>query len=270
MTYTGRFAPSPTGALHLGTARTALVAWQRARGAGGRFLVRIEDLDAPRVLPGAEATLLRDLAWLGLDWDGEPVRQSARLALYQDALERLKARGLAYPCTCSRREVAASASAPHEGDEGPPYPGICRGGLSHPDRPPCWRFRMDAPEPFVDGVRGPQAGLRDDFVLQRADGVFSYQLACAVDDAAQGVTEVVRAEDLLGSASRQQALLKALGQAVPAWHHVPLLRGPDGQRLGKRHGSVAVAAFREAGWSPQRLVRALLELDPRNPSLPIP
>lgn len=250
--YTGRFAPSPTGALHLGTARTALVAWARARAAGGRFLLRLEDIDAPRVQAGSEAKLLEDLRWLGIDWDEAPVRQSERGALYQGALDALKASGRAYPCTCSRKEVEAAASAPH-GEDGPAYPGTCRHGLSHPERTPAWRFRMDAPEAFTDGLRGPQAGLADDFVLQRADGVFSYQLACAVDDAAQGVTEAVRADDLLGSASRQQALLKALGRPVPAWYHVPLLLGPDGQRLSKRHGSVSVAAYREAGWSAARL-----------------
>jgi glutamyl-tRNA synthetase len=250
--YIGRFAPSPTGALHLGTARTALLAWARARGAGGRFLLRIEDIDAPRVQAGAEAALLADLRWLGLDWDEEPVRQSERAALYAEALEALKRSGQAYPCTCSRKEVEAAASAPH-GEDGALYPGTCRAGLSHPERVPAWRFRMDAPEPFTDGACGPQGGLADDFVLQRADGVFSYQLACAVDDAAQGVSEAVRAADLLGSASRQQALLKALGRPVPAWYHVPLLLGADGQRLSKRHGSISVAAFREAGWSPARL-----------------
>jgi glutamyl-tRNA synthetase len=238
--------------LHLGTARTALVAWARARAAGGRFLLRLEDIDAPRVQAGSEAALMEDLRWLGIDWDEAPVRQSGRGALYQAALDALKASGRAYPCTCSRKEVEAAASAPH-GEDGPLYPGTCRGGLSHPERTPAWRFRMDAPEPFDDGLRGPQAGLADDFVLQRADGVFSYQLACAVDDAAQGVTEAVRADDLLGSASRQQALLKALGRPAPAWYHVPLLLGPDGQRLSKRHGSVSVAAFRAAGWSAARL-----------------
>jgi glutamyl-tRNA synthetase len=251
--YVGRFAPSPTGALHLGTARTALLAWARARAAGGRFELRMEDLDAPRVRPGSEASILEDLRWLGLDWDGPILRQSARTALYAAALEALKLAGRAYPCTCSRKEVEAAVRAPHAEDEGPAYPGTCRRGVSHPDRRAAWRFRMDAPEPWVDGRLGPQPGLADDFVLCRADGVFSYQLACAVDDAEQGVTEVVRAEDLAGSASRQQALLKALGRAHPAWWHGPLLRGPDGARLSKRHASIGVAAFRKAGWSPERL-----------------
>lgn len=251
--YTGRFAPSPTGRLHLGTARTALLAWARARAAGGRFLLRIEDLDAPRVRPGAEAQMLEDLAWLGLDWDAEPQRQSARQGLYGRALEALKAAGRAFGCSCTRKDLAESASAPHAEHEGLAYPGLCRQGPAKAGQPLAWRFRMDAPEPFVDGRLGPQAGLADDFVLQRADGAISYQLACAVDDAEQGVSEVVRAEDLLGSASRQQALLKALGRPVPAWYHVPLWLGADGERLSKRHASVAVADYRAAGWSPQRL-----------------
>lgn len=254
----GRFAPSPTGDLHLGTARTALLAWARARAAGGRFLLRIEDLDRPRCVPGAEAALLADLAWLGLDWDGAPWRQSERAGSYAAALALLQRTGHAYACTCSRKEIEAVASAPH-GDEGPLYPGTCRAGLSHPGRATAWRLRMDAVEPFVDGACGPQAGWRDDFVLQRADGAFSYQLACAVDDAAQGVTEVVRADDLLSSASRQQALLRALGLPVPAWHHGPLLLGPTGERLSKRHGSVSIAAHREAGVSAAALRGRLAE-----------
>lgn len=254
--WTGRFAPSPTGELHLGTARTALLAWARARAAGGRFLLRIEDLDQPRCVPGAEAAILRDLAWLGIDWDAEPMRQSRRLERYGEALEALKRAGRAFPCTCTRKEIEAVASAPH-GDEGPPYPGSCRNAPSHPQRAPAWRFRMDEAEAFDDRLCGPQPGLRDDFVLRRADGAFSYQLACAVDDAEQGVTEACRADDLLGSASRQQALLKALGLPVPAWAHAPLLLGRDGQRLSKRHGSVSIAAFREAGWPPQALAGRL-------------
>jgi glutamyl-tRNA synthetase len=252
MPYTGRFAPSPTGALHLGTARTALLAWARARAAGGRFLLRIEDLDQPRTVAGAEAAILQDLRWLGLDWDGEPVRQSERAQLYADALERLRREGRAFACSCSRREVEQSASAPHD-ENGVRYPGTCRQAPLHPGRPLAWRFRMDAPEPLTDLACGPYAGIQDDFVLRRAEGGFNYQMACAVDDLLQGVSEVVRGVDLLGSASRQQALHKALGAPPPLWYHVPLLEGPDGFRLSKRHGSISVAAYREAGWSPQRL-----------------
>jgi glutamyl-tRNA synthetase len=251
--YRGRFAPSPTGLLHLGTARTALLAWQRARWAGGKFILRIEDLDSPRVVVGAEADLLRDLSWLGLDWDEGPdvggpfgpYVQSQRLGSYQDALDALKAKGLVYPCTCTRKEIAGIASAPH-GNEGPAYPGLCREKPCHPGRPAAWRFN----------VGNDPAG---DFVVQRADGVFSYQLACAVDDAAMGITEVVRGEDLKGSESWQRALLEALGHVPPKYLHTPLMLGPDGQRLSKRHGSIAIAELREAGRTPESLVTELLE-----------
>ena len=255
------FRPQPYGSLHLGTARTALLAWARARQAGGRFLLRLEDLDAPRVRPGAAEALQADLAWLGLDFDGGPGQpggpwqQSRRLDRYQAAWEALRDAGQLFACSCSRRDLAGSASAPH-GEDGPPYPGRCRQGAL-PGKPLAWRLRMDAPEAFDDAFQGPQAGLQDDFIMRRADGVFSYQLACAVDDAAMGVTEVLRGRDLLGSASRQQALLKALGLPVPAWAHVPLLLGPDSARLAKRHGAVSLAAFRAAGVSPARL-RGLL------------
>ena len=244
MSYRGRFAPSPTGLLHLGTARTALLAWRRARQQKGAFFLRIEDLDAPRVVEGAEAALLRDLAWLGIDWDEAPLVQSRRLPLYQAALDQLTASGRAYPCTCSRKEIASIASAP-QGDEGPVYPGVCREAPSHPGRPAAWRFRSE----------NDPGG---DFVMKRADGVFSYQLACAVDDAAMGITEVVRGEDLKPSDLRQSALLKALGHPVPAYLHAPLMLGPDGERLSKRHGSVALAELREQGHSPEMLRAALL------------
>lgn len=262
--YRGRFAPSPTGALHLGTARTALLAWLRARQAGGVLVLRIEDLDAPRVQVGSQQALLDDLAWLGLDWEEGPDKggpygpyvQSQRLPRYQAALERLKAAGLVYPCTCSRREIEAVASAPH-GEDTVLYPGTCRSGPSHPGRPAAWRFRMDAPQPFDDGLAGPQPGLADDFVVQRADGVFAYQLACAVDDAAMGISEVVRGDDLIGSASRQIALLNALGLVPPRYFHAPLLLGEDRQRLSKRHGSISLASYRQDGWEPEAVLGLL-------------
>ena len=262
--YRGRFAPSPTGRAHLGTARTALVAWLRARAEGGRYLMRIEDLDAPRVVPGATEAMLADLAWLGLDWDEgpdvggphAPYVQSARLELYSTALERLRARGLAYPCTCSRKEIASIASAPH-GEDGPVYPGTCRSGPTHPERAPAWRFRMDEPPAWDDVLRGPSRGTPGDFVIQRADGVFAYQLAVVVDDAAMGITEVVRGDDLAASTSRQIALFSALGHAVPRFLHLPLVLGPDGERLGKRHGSTAISEYRAAGWAPERVVGLL-------------
>lgn len=194
--------------------------------------MRIEDIDGPRVLPGAQEALLEDLRWLGIDWDGEVVVQSRRLPAYQAAVEALKAKGLLYPCTCTRKEIAGIASAPH-GEDGPPYTGACRQGPSHPGRPEAWRFKM--------------AAAAEDFVVQRADGVFAYQLACAVDDAFMGVTEVVRGEDLRSSAKRQSALLAALGAPVPTYWHVPLLLGPDGERLAKRNGAKAIASYRAEG-----------------------
>lgn len=242
--YRGRFAPSPTGALHLGTARTALIAWRRARQAQGAFYIRIEDLDSPRVREGSEQGILDDLRWLGLGWDGPVVRQSERLGLYQEALDRLKGLGLAYPCTCSRKDIAEAASAPH-GEAGPAYPGTCRQGPARPGQPAAWRFRM--PEPA------------DDFVLQRSDGIFAYQLACAVDDAAMGISEAVRGEDLRSSAPLQAAILTALGQPVPAYFHTPLLLGPDGQRLSKRHGSISIAEHRAKGMSPEQVIGLMEE-----------
>ena len=220
------------------------MAWGRAREAKGRLILRIEDLDRPRVVEGAEAALLEDLGWLGLDWDEGPFVQSQRLGLYQAALDQLKAQGLAYPCTCSRKEIASVASAPHD-DEGPPYTGACRQGPSHPGRIPAWRFKM------------PQAA--DDFVLQRADGIFAYQLACAVDDGLMGMTEVVRGEDLRSSAPRQAALLSALGYAVPAYFHVPLMLGADGQRLAKRNGALSVRELRAQGLAPAQVLALATE-----------
>jgi glutamyl-tRNA synthetase len=250
--YRGRFAPSPTGALHLGTVRAACVAWRRARQAQGLFVLRIEDIDGPRVVAGAQEALLRDLQWLRLSWDEGPDTggphgpyvQSQRLDHYQRALDQLKAQGLAYPCTCSRRELAAVASAPHD-EDGPPYTGACRQGPTHPERPAAWRFKMADPA--------------DDFVLQRADGVFAYQLACAVDDGAMGITEVVRGEDLRSSAPRQAALLRALGLPVPDYWHVPLLLGLDGQRLAKRNGAKAVAQLREEGLSAEQVLASAMD-----------
>jgi glutamyl-tRNA synthetase len=270
--YRGRFAPSPTGALHLGSARTALVAWLRARASGGAFVLRVEDLDAPRVVAGAEAAMRADLRWLGLDWDEgpdvggphAPYVQSARTHRYADALARLRAAGLVYPCTCTRREIAAIASAPHGlDDEGPRYPGTCREGPTHPERPACFRFRMPEPAPgFVDALGGPFAPGSfggGDFVVARSDGTFSYQLAVVVDDLAMGITEVVRGDDLRSSVPRQIALAEALGGTPPAWLHVPLVLANDGQRLGKRHGSTALAALRDAGHTPAAIIGRLAE-----------
>lgn len=263
--YRGRFAPSPTGAAHLGTARTALVAWLRARQAGGRFVMRMEDLDGPRVVPGAAEAMLHELRWLGIDWDegpdvgGDrgPYVQSERFERYRAALEALKASGHVYPCTCSRKEIASIASAP-DGDGELVYPGTCRGGPTHPERPPAWRFRMDAVPSFVDGAMGPiDGGAAGDFVVARADGVFAYQLAVVVDDRDMQISEVVRGQDLLGSTPRQLALFSALDATAPRYVHVPLVLDANGERLGKRHGSVAIAALREAGRAPGQIVAQL-------------
>ena len=268
--YRGRFAPSPTGALHLGSARTALIAWLRARQADGSFVIRVEDLDAPRVVPGAEEAIRRDLRWLGLDWDEgpdvggpfAPYVQSARTANYAAAVQTLREAGRVYPCTCTRREIAAIASAPHGLDEeGPRYPGTCRDGPTHPERAASWRFRMPEPAPgFEDLLAGsvaPGTLGGGDFVVARSDGAYSYQLAVVVDDLAMQISEVVRGDDLLSSVPRQLALARALGGEPPAWLHVPLVLSADGQRLGKRHGSASLASMRELGAEANAIVGML-------------
>jgi glutamyl-tRNA synthetase len=240
--HVGRYAPSPTGDLHLGNARTALLAWLWARHDHGRVLLRIEDLDRARVRPGAEEAQRRDLAALGLDWDGAVVHQSEREPLYAAALQRLDAAGLLYPCFCSRADIRAAASAPH-GPEGPPYPGTCR--------------ELDPAEAARRLAAGEQAALRfreSDMVVRRRDGVVAYQLAVVVDDADQRVTHVLRGDDLEPSTSRQLALWHALELGpVPHYAHVPLLLGPDGERLAKRHGAVSVVEALE-GATPEELV----------------
>jgi glutamyl-tRNA synthetase len=259
----GRFAPSPTGRLHLGNVRSALLGWLQARAAGGRFLLRVEDLDPDRSRAEAVDWLFEDLAFLGLDWDGEVWRQSQRGAAYDEALSRLEAQGLVYRCWCSRAEIARAASAPHAGEEGPVYPGTCRDGATpKPGRTPAWRFRVPpGVVRFVDEVRGPVeqdvAAQVGDFVVKRADGVASYQLAVVVDDAAQGVTDVLRADDLLTSTPRQILLYRALGQPVPRFAHVPLLLQPDGKRLAKREGSTTVAGLRANGLTAEAIVGLL-------------
>ncbi len=242
---TGRFAPSPTGPLHLGSLRTALVAWLFARAAGGRFILRVEDLDPDRSRAEWEEGQLRALRELGLDWDGAVVRQSERGAHYDAALATLEAAGRVYPCFCSRAEIRAAAAAPH-GDLAPgAYPGTCR-RLSQSQRAARIRrgdryaLRLDAGTErvaFVDVLAGPQTRGVDDFVLRRSDGVIAYQLAVVVDDHLQGVTQVVRGADLLDSVGRQARLMAWLGYAEPEWAHVPLVLGPDGRRLAKRYGS---------------------------------
>ncbi|MEO0323347.1 MAG: tRNA glutamyl-Q(34) synthetase GluQRS [Myxococcota bacterium] len=258
--YRTRFAPSPTGEMHLGHARTHLVAWIRARASGGRIVMRIDDLDPPRVRPGAAEALLRDHEWLGLDWDEGPFTQSApeRQAAYREALQRLTEGGHLYPCTCSRREWMEVASAPH--GEGPPrYPGTCRDGPSHPRRPAALRFRLEGPTPrFDDVVFGPRGGTDEgDFVVRRADGLVAYQLAVVVDDRDQRITEVVRGGDLLAATGLQRALFAALGAPAPATLHVPLVLGEHGERLAKRNGARGIAAYRAAGWRPEDLLGML-------------
>lgn len=228
-------------------------------------MLRVEDLDAPRVKPGAMEQMLADLRWLGLDWDEGPdvggglgpYVQSARLPLYEKAIRMLREDGYGYPCTCSRKEIASIASAPH-GEDGVIYLGTCRHGATHPERAPSLRFRLDRTDGFVDGVHGPVAegqGMGD-FVVQRADGVFAYQLAVVVDDLAMGMTHVVRGDDLLLSTPRQIAITRALGHAPLSYAHVPLVIGEDGQRLAKRHGSIAIQALREMH-SPEHIVGKL-------------
>lgn len=258
-----RFAPSPTGDLHLGGAWTALASWVLARARGGRVLLRVEDLDPPRVVAGAAARIAEDLAWLGLDWDEGPVFQSGRAAAYDAAIATLSARGLVYPCDCSRQEIARVASAPHAGEESI-YPGICRD--LDPARPfkrsPALRVRVpDREVSFDDSWTGTfrQHLARDvgDFVLRRGDGVTAYQLAVAVDDAQMGVTDVVRGVDLLGSTPRQIWLLEVLGLPSPRYAHVPLVVAADGARLAKRTRGASVRELRAAGFSAEEIVGEL-------------
>ncbi len=281
----GRYAPSPTGPLHLGNARTALLSWLAARVAGGAYLVRVEDLDGPRVRAGMEGRILSELRWLGIDWDegpdvggpAGPYRQSERREAYARALDRLRADGRAYPCFCSRAEIAAASQAPHgPADEGPRYPGTCA-ALSAIEvarraatRAPAWRLRVPpGPVAFDDGVHGPcafdVAATVGDFVVMRADGVAAYQLAVAVDDAAMRVTDVVRGDDLLPSTARQLLLYRALGLAPPRFAHVPLVVGEDGERLAKRHGALSLGELRERGADPRRVVALLAELSGLSP-----
>jgi glutamyl-tRNA synthetase len=249
----GRFAPSPSGPLHLGSLRTALVAWLFARSAGSRFLVRIEDLDAASSREEHVEGQLRDLGGIGLDWDGDVVRQSSRRQLHDRAIDRLTEAGLTYPCWCTRREVLEAATAPH-GAPGS-YPGTCRDTPPRDDRPAALRLRGDgAREAFVDRVAGAYEGVVDDFVVRRNDGTPAYNLAVVVDDDEQGIEEVVRGDDLLPSTPRQVRLARVLGLRVPSYAHVPMVVGGDGQRLAKRHGAITLA---ETGLSGDE-VRAVL------------
>ena len=273
----GRYAPSPTGDLHLGNLRTALLAWLFARCAGGQFVMRIEDLDAPRVRPGATQRMLDDLRWLGLDWDEgpdaggsyAPYMQSERQQIYTFQLQRLVDAGLVYPCYCTRAEIARVASAPH-GEEGPRYPGTCRHLTAAQrrqyeanNRRPSLRFRVDDERivSFIDLLAGPveQQVQRavGDFIVCRSDGIFAYQFAVVVDDALMRINQVVRGADLLASTARQILLYEALGFPVPTFAHVPLVLDENGRRLSKREQSAGLEPLRAAGASPEQVVGRL-------------
>ena len=284
-----RLAPSPTGALHLGNARSFLVNWLLARRLGWKVILRVEDLDSPRVKAGADLQAVDDLRWLGLDWDERPIYQTPRMSVYAGAIRRLVDQGAAYPCVCSRREVAAAASAPHAEDGAAVYPGTCRGRFTSIEearqaagRVPALRFAVPHGDQgvveFTDEFSGHhrfdvprQLG---DFVIAKVDGPHdatrqggrafaewtpAYQLAVVVDDAEMGVTEVVRGDDLLDSTPRQVLLYRALGLAerVPRYYHLPLVTGPDGRRLAKRHGDTRLSHYRERGVTAGRVLALL-------------
>ena len=260
---TGRFAPSPTGPLHVGNLRTALLAWLLARSSvDARFLIRVEDLDRANSSRGKEAQQLADLARVGVDWDPPVVRQSERFARYDAAIDRLARSGLTYECFCSRREIREAIAAPHVDDAA--YPGTCR-ELSAAERaqrratrPPAVRLRSTGEAVTVDdALAGSFTGVADDVVLRRNDGVPAYNLAVVVDDAEQGVTDVVRGDDLLSSTPRQVVLQRLLGLPTVRYVHVPLVVGPDGHRLAKRDGAVTLADLAAAGIPPERVLRAL-------------
>ena len=269
--YVGRLAPSPTGYLHLGHAWTFWQASEHARKFAGRLLLRIDDLDRDRSKPEFLAACEEDLQWLGLAWEVPIVRQSERIEIYKEALKRLIAAGLAYPCTCSRRELAEAALAPHEEDDEPIYNGKCR-NVQAAEFCDGVNYRLRTPDRervvVEDGNLGPQSYEcgRDfgDFLLWRKDGVPSYQLATVVDDAALGVTEVVRGCDLLKSAARQTLVARGLGVAAPAWFHVELLRDQQGIRLAKRHDALAIRNLRVHGMT----AKEVLDLARENAQLP--
>ncbi|ADV62770.1 Glutamyl/glutaminyl-tRNA synthetase, class Ic, catalytic domain protein [Isosphaera pallida ATCC 43644] len=295
---TGRLAPSPTGGLHLGHARTFLVAWlaSRASAGGGRVVLRLEDIDASRVRPEALASIVRDLEWLGLDWDEGPIRQSNRVPLYADALERLKRAEAVYPCLCTRADIQRAASAPHEPirldaegrsltwEVGPAYPGTCAGRsvaeaaeLARAGRAFAWRFRVADPNQTIvweDEFLGPIAltprQVGGDFVVGRSSGEPSYQLAAALDDALMGVDLVVRGDDLIPSTPRQILIQRALGHASPRFFHLPLALAPDGQRLAKRDAALKLETLRGRGVAPEAIIgeaaRSCGWLDPNRPA----
>jgi glutamyl-tRNA synthetase len=270
-----RFAPSPTGDLHVGGAWTAIASWALARAAGGATVLRVEDIDTPRVVAGSASRIAEDLAWLGLDWDEgpeaggthAPYTQSERASLYDARLAELAAAGLTYPCDCSRAEIARVASAPHAGEE-LVYPGTCRDAPREREmkRAPAIRLRVPdgASVAFDDLVRGHVEQRVDvsvgDFVLRRGDGVYAYQLVVAVDDAAMRISHVVRADDLLASTPRQLLLMRLLGvpsAEVPSYAHVPMVVAATGDRLAKRVGSTTIRALRERGLAASDIIGPL-------------
>ena len=266
-----RLAPSPTGALHLGNARTFLVNWLLARRNGWRILLRIEDIDGPRIKKGADRQAIDDLTWLGIDWDDGPIYQSTRLHAYQSALQQLLNTGDAYPCVCSRSEVHSAASAPHAEDGSAVYPGTCRGrfkdvhdAIRSSGKDPAIRFRVpDETIEFEDRFAGIKRFdvARDlgDFVIAKADGTPAYQLAVVVDDADMNVTHIVRGDDLIDSTPRQILLYRALRLAdrEPTYYHLPLITGPDARRLAKRHGDTRLSSYRDQGVPPGRILHLL-------------
>ncbi len=277
--YVGRLAPSPTGALHLGNVRTFMIAYLRARVAGGRVILRMEDLDHPKDKKGAAKAAIEDLTWLGFDWDEEYV-QSARKEIYKDVLSDLVRAGRVYPCVCSRRDVEAAQSAPHDGEQ-LFYSGICRGRFARwreaadaiAPRTPCWRFKVDPPaivsfkDAFCGSVVENVATTLGDFPLARDEGGAGYTLAATIDDLLMGVTEVVRGDDLLAATPAQILLAEALMPSLRARYsldraplrycHVPLVVGADGRRLAKRHGDTRVSAYRAMGVRPEEIIGRL-------------
>ena len=263
----GRLAPSPTGGLHLGNARTFLIAWLAAKSRNGRILLRIEDIDAERRRPEAINAVVEDLQWLGLDWDDTPIYQSTRLEQYRRALERLRAMELVYPCTCTRADIARAASAPHESDQGPDYPGTCairssKDAETLADRKFAWRFRVPIGRiDWNDLAQGPisldLSGIGGDFVVGRSSGEPAYQLAVVVDDAAMKVTQVIRGDDLASSTPRQILIFQSLGFSLPEFGHVPLVVDENGLRLAKRDGSIKLSMLREQGVDPRKIIGLL-------------
>lgn len=266
--YVGRYAPSPTGRLHFGNLRTALLAWLHARLYQGEFLLRFDDLDTPRIVAGSEEKIIEDLNWLGIDWDGDIYRQSEHIQDYQTAIEYLSEKGVTYPCYCSRKDIQQAVSAPHGAT--PVYPGTCKNlpipaqNAKAEKKQAATRLLVNDDEiAFIDGIAGRQTeSMRNDcgdFVIKRADGLFAYQLAVVVDDIAQSVTDVVRGADLLDSSARQIYLFEQLvsqksENKPPKYWHVPLLMDAQGQRMAKRDGSDSIEEWQDKGFTAEQLV----------------